>query len=134
VISTQQLVQWLSAQCSDVVFDVGPYMPEMQDNIALITKVTGPGLNTENTFDTIGIHVAVRGPQRDIAGEGAHAETWADEIDKLFVDANYPMWVPDENGWFVNDSGRLGGQPTPMPTEDGERVVFVCTYYMNVAR
>lgn len=128
MLATRDIVTWIFGQISGWDVEIGPYEPEMPDKIILVTRVAGPGLAFESTFDYLAYHVAVRGSQRNYDD----AEATAQAVDAMFVDAPFPMVI---NHWYIQSMSRMSSTPSPLPTTvDGERITFTATYVVCVGR
>jgi hypothetical protein len=108
----------------------GPYVPDMPDNVGVVTTVPGPGLSLEGAADTNGFQLLVRGLQDPTSTDGS-AEDNALRADRLILFADLPAEVTP--GVRLLPVSRSGGRPAPLAQEDdGDRITFVCTYLTPV--
>lgn len=140
MFSTSLLAQWcqttfgLLIPDTGLTFLVGPDMPEMPDEVALITRLPGAGLKFEGAFDQPAFQFAVRGLQQDPNDVTDPLQTgpeqWADTIDGMVLSA-----APNSAwGTYVTAVDRAGGGPSPVQRLDaGRRATYTCTYVVTLA-
>ena len=128
-MKTSDLRDWLAPQLpAGLTIVIGPRIPSMPDDMVILTRTSGPGLSVENVLDTVGFQVRVRGNQN----RPDSVETLADVVDRVFVDADYPLTI---GGTHVTVIQRSGGAPAAMPyAPDGDRSNWTCNYLITYAR
>jgi len=105
---------------------LGPSLPDMPDDVIIITLMPGGGLVMEGLIDQPAFQVAVRGAQ---FGE-VTADVKANQIDKALLWGDYPhtFW-----GGRVSSCTRTGGAPSPLGSFDkGRRAMYTCSYIVRV--
>jgi hypothetical protein len=134
--TTRAIIDWLATLgigeglTVDLVMSPGPYVPDMPDNVGVVTTIPGPGLSMEGVADTGGFQLLIRGLQ-DPTSTDASAEENALRADRLIIRASLPAEVV--TGVRLLPISRSGGRPAPLPQEDdGDRITFVCTYLTPV--
>lgn len=102
--------------------------PELEDGepdgYVLLTRYGGAGMQVDGAIDTFGWQVRVISNQFDYgSGEGV-----ADAIDIEFIST----FSGDINGLHVVEIARVGGPPSVLMVDDGNRHHFVCSYLASV--
>lgn len=96
------------------------------DTMCIITLSGGPGLDSEELFDQVGVQIRAIGPQQDYAS----AEALAQAIDKALVSIDTSQAI---NGKHTLSIIRSGGAPSLLLIDDGDRYHFTCNYIWEVA-
>lgn len=111
------------------IFNQGPYIPEMPDELCSITLTGGTGYQLEGAADAPTFQVRVRSAQN-------HQETAANNaqlLDKLIFEfsPSPPLVLP--SGMKLLLVSRVGGGPASIgPPDDAFRFDYVCNYYAIV--
>lgn len=122
--TTDTIITWLVGLGVTVpLYDGAGYVPDMPDEIGVVTPVSGAGLQLDGIADTPGFQLRVRGAQNDPGS----AERLALEADRRILAAPTPVMVGTTRLVSVT---RQGGRPAPMSPrpDDGGRTEYVCTY------
>lgn len=125
---SDDLAAWIDAQ---VDFDVlaAHVLPDLPHRVAVITRVAGPGLRYEGTYDALVYRVQVRGDPGDPARPGhADAERMAWDLDAVLLSAEMPTIGTVPTLGF----DRSGGAPTP-DEDAGGSPVLTCNYVVLAA-
>lgn len=102
--------------------NLGPYIPEMPNQLITITPLDGIGFVMEGAGDSPNLQIRVRSEQNDQSS----GESVAFAIDTAIYGAHFPVLVDDYKILLVT---RLAGQPSPLgPPDDAYRYDYVCTY------
>lgn len=111
---------------NDLEFVVGPELPEMPDDLVMVTLTAGAGTSMEEIADSPGIQIVVRGMQEypDLDLDGPLR--WAMQIDHYMRLESFPS---EDWGDYVFQVSRAGGAPTQLsPADDARRIIYTCNY------
>lgn len=129
MITTGELAAWLRANGlpADCLVSTDGELPEMPDRVVVLTRNGGPGAVRERSFDRGAVQVISRDGQRDDQA----AEALADLVDDLLMGAVPPLAIGAKRVISIDQEG---GPPAFLDRDDGERVLYVCSYVFEVAR
>lgn len=103
----------------------GRPLPDQPDRLVVVTMTGGPGLYLEGAYDRLTFQVLCRGDQaaQDEADDAARI------VDGVLLTAD----MPTIDGVPTLGFSRVGGPPTPMAEDNGERPQSVCNYTITAA-
>jgi hypothetical protein len=109
VIRTSALVDWTSDQLAEagetvkVVRSRGVEtgFPSQPDRLVIVARTGGPGLALDAVFDVPSFQIRTRGAQND----PDDAETLADLVDRLYLDAAMPMTLDGRHVVYIRRVG-----------------------------
>lgn len=129
MITTEDIGGWLRASGlpADAAISVDGEVPAMPDRLVVLTRAGGPGTLRERSFDHAAVQVITRDGQRS----GQAAEAFASTVDDIFMGATPPVVI---GGRRVVSIDYAGGPPAFMERDEGMRVLYVCSYLLQVAR
>lgn len=90
-----------------------------------LTISGGMGLTMEDVFDRPTFQILTR------AQSGIIARDMALALDRIWIDALAPF---DLGEYRVTRKGRTGGPPTYLLTDDRDRVLRTCNYWLEIER
>jgi hypothetical protein len=122
MIRLEDLKTWLLAQgySGDVSFGTQPEDPTANTTLR---ETGGLGFTLEREFDRPTFQALTRG------ANGRAARDLADEFDRLIVYASVPFNL---NGVRVIDTGRVGGGPGYLGTDDRRRTEYSANYFFEI--
>lgn len=124
MIALEDLKSWLQARGITASISMGQQPEDPTSNITL-RETGGIGMTVQRAFDRPTFQVLARG------ATGRDARDLAEQVDTLIVDAPTPF---DLNGSRVIDTGRVGGGPGYLGTDDRRGTEYSCNYWMETAR
>jgi hypothetical protein len=112
------------------VFDPGPgYNLDAQDaspdQMVLVSIGAGAGFSTEQVFDQPMVQLRAIGKQSDYTD----AEKLAQDCDKIMSGVAQSQFI---NGKWVTAINRVGGGPSLLIKDDGDRYHFTCNYIVEI--
>jgi minor capsid protein len=126
--ATKDIIAWLQTLGITVPLYPGTQrIPEMPDQIAVVTPLPGVGLSMEGLADAPGFQLRVRGLQRD----PDDAETLAYDADRRILGADFPATVGAVRLISIT---RSGGRPALLSAtpDSANRTEMVCTYLTTI--
>jgi hypothetical protein len=114
------------AGLTSIKFLIGPDIPDMPDQVGIVTPEPGFGFMNDGLFEAVGFRVEVRGMQN----KTEDVKALASQVDRLIEFGNYPheLW-----GSWVISGYRVGGGPAPRPLDSGRRIIYQCSYIAQEA-
>jgi hypothetical protein len=131
VITAAELAAWLcdNGLPEDVLVTLDGEIPEMPDRCAVLTRTGGPGTVVERAYEVGAVQIVTRDGQGSASGEAA--ETLADLVDSILMAVEGAIAI---GGKRVISVDQEGGPPAFLDRDDGDRVLYVCSYLFQVAR
>jgi hypothetical protein len=102
----------------------GPEIPDEPDATITLTRYGGAGVILDGVMDLRFWQFRVVSKQRDYDS----GETVADLLDNAMLSHH----SRNVGGVWVSDIQRVGGAPSALMTDDGQRTHFVCSYNVSV--
>lgn len=96
-----------------------------QDEVVAIDDTGGLPMTLQRAFDRPTVQVRARSPSQPAAKSLAY------QVDRLIVDADTPF---DLAGRRVIDTGRVGGAPYYLGTDDRNRDTYTANYWLEIER
>ncbi len=117
---------WDASQETGYVLSPGTEILDSPDQIVFIAGTGGPGYVTEEpAADAVSFQFRVRGP----ADDALAARLAADALDTLILSARFPAQV---DGMVILNASRLGGRPSMLPLDPGDRRFELTANYVIV--
>lgn len=132
MILVSQFRDWLQPDLRtkvnpNVLVAPGPDDPDIPWSYVLITRTGGAGHATDGTTDRVSYQFKSVGEQNQYD----QAEQLAYELDKVVLGDGSSFYMPVTNVYLVSVN-RMGGGPSALMTDDGDRTHFVCDYQFEV--
>lgn len=112
------------AGLQQVTITPGPEVEDVPDECLVWTPFPGAGLDADGALDIRSWQFRAIGKQNDYES----AEDIANVIDIAFL-SHHSSRV---SGVWVASISRVGGAPTPLLVDNGDRTHFVCSYLISV--
>lgn len=113
-----------NANLQAVAVHPGPGLPDVPDESVVWSPYGGPGLEMDGALDGRSWQFRAIGRQNDYES----AEEIATVLDIAFI-SHFSSKVGD---LWVTSIERVGGAPSPLTRDNGNRTHFVCSYVFSV--
>lgn len=132
MIAVSAFDQWLTPLLRDkvdpnVLVAPGPDDPDIPWAYVLITRTGGAGFAVDGRTDQVSYQFKSVGEQNNYD----QAERMALSLDKIVLGDGSSFYMPITNLYLISVN-RVGGGPSALMVDDGDRTHFVCDYQFEV--
>jgi hypothetical protein len=125
-MKVEDLGAWLKASPRSITTPIrNIVMPDTPDTVIVLSDYGGYPLENEDALDVPTFQVRARSEQPVVARD------LIQQVDRYLVDSQRPFLLGSQH---VITVGRVGGAPGYLETDDRNRTIYVCNYWLRIER